>query len=165
VAPDSESKADDGKPPSETVAPVGKTRLVDSFLSTGLFLVLFLLVANVSVLLIARDTNDSACRAALSVAASEMAAGKDKSSIVRDALDVLKSRGSTSFFVQPPEFVEYKDTATADGRHYLQMHTRVLARVPAPFLMPPNAPFNGDGQLSISGVSRVGLTRIRKAGK
>jgi hypothetical protein len=154
VAPDIESKAETGKGATENA------RLVDSFLSTALFLLLFLLVANVSVLIIARDTNDAACRAALAVAAREMSAGKEKSSIVKEALDVLRLRGSNSFFVQPPEFVEYKDTAMSDGRHSLEMRTRVLARVPAPFLM-PNAPFNSDGQLSISGVSQVGLKKAR----
>lgn len=155
MAPEDEQTQETAKPATE------KVRLLETCLSSALFFLLFLLVSNVCVLIVARDINDAACRSALTRAAQEAYAGRDRRFIVEQALTGLKLRGTNSLFVDTPEFVEYKDTTMADGRHSLQMRTRVFARLPAPFLM-PNAPFNSVGQLSISQVYQVGVKKPRQ---
>lgn len=127
---------------------------VDKVLSLALFFVLFLLVANVSVLISAQVLNDTACSKAMAFAKRGVHNGHRPEAVMRlAAFGVEKT--PTSFLVSSPEFIEFKD-GEKNGKRSLLIRTRALAKIPAPFLM-PNAPFNENGQLSVSRTYEVEL--------
>jgi hypothetical protein len=125
-----------------------KPHLVETVISTALFLTLCLLASNVCVLVIARHSNDNACKTALTWAKKALAEGRGKEAVMQAALLGVQTCSPSNALISHPEFVEFKDLKRS-GHRSLRIRTRALARVPAPFLM-PNAPFDRDGQLSVS---------------
>ncbi len=133
-----EAKKESAEPP----------RIADTCLSIALFLLLFMLVANVSVLISAQCLNEAACRAAITWAKRGVIEGHRPEAVMRLASIGVESSTPTSFLVSHPEFIEFKD-GYKNGKRAIRVRTRALAKMPAPFLM-PNAPFNQNGQLSVS---------------
>jgi hypothetical protein len=140
------------EPPENTAASkppeTEKPHILEWIVSTGLFLLLCLLVSNVCVLVVARHSNDDACKAALTGARKAQQEGQGREAVMQAALLGVQTCSPSSALISHPEFVEFKDYRLR-GRRAFRIRTRALARVPAPFLM-PNAPFNQDGQLSVS---------------
>lgn len=135
------SAAETPKPQAE------QPRVLDGIMSLALFIILFLLVANVSVLISAQVLNDAACNKAMAYARRGVLDGHRPEAVMRLAA-VGVERTPTSFLVSSPEFVEFKD-GYKNGKHSLRIKTRALAKIPAWFLM-PNAPFDQHKQLSVS---------------
>lgn len=117
-------------------------------ISSILFVVLLLLVSNVSVLAIANRYNDLACQIALKMAGAAVIDGRDTYGVMEAARSCLEN-APNSFFVTRPECIEFKDATKPEGGRMVRIGTRSLARIPAPFLM-PNAPINSQGQMSFS---------------
>jgi hypothetical protein len=133
--------------------------------STVMFVIMLLLVSNVSVLAIASHYNDLACQIALRTAGNAVVDGRDTYGVMEAARLCLQG-APRSFFITRPEFIEFKDAKKPTGGRIVRIGTRSMARIPAPFLI-PNAPINSDGQMSFSRTYQIdiALANIPKAKK
>lgn len=134
--------------PANVVGNTDKHQVVELCISTALFIIMFMLAANVSVLVAARRSTDEACRLALLKAKRAAEDGQSRQEVMHAALAGVNTCGPGGFLVRHPEFVSFRD-GHHDGKRALIVSTRALVRIPAPFLM-PNAPFNQDGELSVA---------------
>ena len=152
-----DTAADKAKKPSE------EPQLVDNALSLALFIILFFLVANVSVLISAKVLNDAACTNAVAKAREGMMDGQRSEAVMHMAVSGVENT-PTSFLVSMPQLTEF-NYGTRNGKRALRIATSALARIPAPFLM-PNAPFNSDGQLQVSRAYEIEISPqpVKKSG-
>lgn len=109
--------------------------LVDLGIAVLLLCVLSLLFANVFIIQLARSLNDKVCRQLVVAAARAALDGCDQRQICSAVQQELSLCGTGGFFVSAPRLTRFEHDL-ADGKHKIKVGTEVLAKVPAPILIP-----------------------------
>jgi hypothetical protein len=132
--------------------------LLEILIATSLMLVVTLLAGNVFVLCENSAFNDKACKAAVLCAADAAESGTD---VQQAALLGLNQYSGGGFCVTHPEFTRFKEV-NEHGMRALEIQTRVLAHLPAPFLI-PNLKVEPGGGVPISRTYRVTIDSAANA--
>jgi len=130
-----------------------KHSVLEIAVSAGLLCVLVLLAGNVFVLCENCAYNDKACKGAVLSAANALISGLGGNDVRKAALLGLNDNSGGGFCVDHPEFTKFRDVEE-HGTRALEIQTRVLARLPAPFLI-PNIKLEAGGRLPISRTYRL----------
>lgn len=107
---------------------------VEKAASLSLVILLVLLCANVYVIHAGKSFNDRVCRDSILLAGQAALNGKSSNDVRVAARAGMDSCGTGGFFVNHPQFTEFKDDITPDVR-VLKVQTRTVVRIPVPFLI------------------------------
>ena len=103
-------------------------------LAVVLLILLGLLGANVYVIHSGRALNDRVCKDSILLAGEAALNGKNSNAVRVAAKAGMDSCGGGGYFVNHPQFTEFRDDMTTDIR-VLKVQTKTLVRIPAPFLV------------------------------
>ncbi len=109
-------------------------RVGEIALSVLLLILLGLLCANVYVIHMGRSFNDRVCKDSILLAGQAALTGKNPDDVRVAAKAGMHSSGSGGYFINHPQFTEFRDDITTDVR-VLKVQTRTIVKIPIPFLI------------------------------